>query len=51
MFIPLTPGDYTYSASVADNDQATQNGDVSIVAGHMVTINSYLNSPYTPFLQ
>jgi len=50
-FIPLTPGDYTYSASVADNDQATQNGDVSIVAGHTVTINSYLNSPYTPFLQ
>jgi hypothetical protein len=51
LFIALTPGDYTYSASVAGNDLATQNGDVSIVDGHTVTLNSYLNSQYTPFLQ
>lgn len=51
LFVALTPGDYTYSTSVADNDQATQNGDVTIVANHTVTLNSYLNSPFTPFIQ
>ncbi len=51
LFIPLSAGDYTYSANANGSDNSTQNGDVTVVDGHTVVLSSYLNSPYTPFIQ
>ena len=51
MFLPLAAGDYTDSANANGGDDSNANGDVMVVDGHTVVLNSYLNSPYTPFLQ
>ncbi len=44
-FIPLAPGDYTYSANVSTDDDSAQTGEFTIDAGQSLTLSSYLHSP------